>query len=103
VKIVPAAVLGRGVISDAQAKETLAELLQREGYSAMDAVKTGKVVLLSEDLFRSEAGQTAAAVCMAKVMYPDLFEDTDANEAAAELLTESSGTAADGIYYYNTH
>lgn len=99
VKVVPGSVLGGGVQSSAQAQALREELLARSGWSEMEAVQKGRVVLLSEELLYTQAGRTAAEVYLAKALYPALFEDTDADEALRALEEESGGTAS-GLFFF---
>ena len=100
VKCVDGPVLGSGVLSDVGAREVRAQLLSRDGWSGIGAGKAGIVVVISSELLRSAAGQTAAAVYLAAAMYPELMADTDPAEALQALLTESAGTAPTGMYAY---
>ena len=100
VKCVDSSVLGSGVMSAAGAEAVRSEILSRPGWSDIEACRAQRVVILSESLLRSSAGQTAAAVYIAKVLYPSLFEDTDPDEAFKALMLESAGQEPFGIYAY---
>ena len=52
------------------------------------AGKNRRVLLLSEAFLSAPQLQTAAAVCLAKAMYPDLFDDIDAAQAVGQLADE---------------
>ncbi len=92
VKVVPQASLSA-------AESVLAELRAREGLAETDAVRTGRVILLSEELLNTAAGQTAAAVEIACRLYPQLMDDVDPAEALQQLMTEAGRSAA-GTYWY---
>lgn len=98
VKCVESGLLGRDVLAVSAAQTVRENLLAREGWNAMDAVKSGTVLLLSQELLRSPAGQTAAAVYLAKSMYPAQMSDIDPDEALRLLMQESTGTEPGGIY-----
>lgn len=98
VKCVESGLLGRDVLAVSAAQTVRENLLAREGWNAMDAVKSGTVLLLSQELLRSPAGQTAAAVYLAKTMYPAQMSDIDPDEALRLLMQESAGTEPGGIY-----
>lgn len=100
VKCVDSSVLGSGVTSTSSAQSVLSDMLLRPGWETMDAVKTETVILISDELMRSAAGQTAAAVYIAKEMYPTIFEDIDADGALKLLMEESAGTEVSGVYAY---
>ena len=80
VKVVERSVLGSGVSSTRQAETVCGALKAREGWSGLDAVRNGRVILLSEELLSGQARRTGAAVLLAKAMYPSLFSDTDGGE-----------------------
>ena len=66
VKVVERSALGSGVPSTRQA-ETICEALKaREGWSGLDAVRNGRVILLSEELLSGQARRTGAAFLLAK-------------------------------------
>lgn len=92
VKVVDSSVLGSGVYSTAAAQTVRDALAAREGWSGLDAVKNGRVILLSQELLATQAGRTAAQVLLAKAMYPSLLSDTDADEALSALMAESGRT-----------
>ena len=43
--------------------------------------------------------QTAASLCLAKAMYPDLFADIDAAQAVGQLADEA-GAQTGGPWFY---
>ena len=77
----------------------LSQLKGREGLAETDAVRTGRVILISESLLNTAAGQTAAAVAIACRLYPQLMGDVDPYEALQQLL-EEAGRSAGGTYWY---
>lgn len=100
VKFVESSVLGPGALSSSAAQALCGELLAREGVRETAAAKNGQVLLLSESLLDTPQLQTAAAVCLAKAMYPDLFADIDAAQAVGQLA-EESGAESGGIWFYS--
>ena len=100
VKCVSSSVLGSGVMSVSGAEAVKNEILSRPGWGDIEACRAKRVVIISESLLRSSAGQTAAAIYIAKALYPSLFEDTDPDEAFKALMLESSGQEPLGIYAY---
>jgi len=101
VKVVDGSVLGSGIGSDAVARDVLAALETRPGWETLDAVQSGRIMLLSEELLRDQSMRLAASVYLAKAMYPTLFEDTDPGEALRMLSEEAYGSAVWGIYFYS--
>ena len=72
----------------------------REGWSQIDAVQNGRVILLSQELLSAGAGKTGAEVLLAKAIYPGLFSDTDGDEALRALTQEAYGTPMSGTFIY---
>ena len=100
VKVVERSVLGSGVSSTRQAETVCGALKAREGWSGLDAVRNGRVILLSEELLSGQARRTGAAVLLAKAMYPSLFSDTDGGEALRALTQEAYCAPASGTFIY---
>ena len=100
VTIVEGSVLGRGAVSTGAAKGIRDALLAREGWTAIDAVRSGRVLLLSEELMGAPYLQTYALLAMAKTANPELFADVDLDEALDMLAGEAVGTAPAGVYSY---
>lgn len=100
VKVVERSVLGSGVQSTRQAEAVCTALKAREGWSRIDAVQNGRVILLSQELLSGGAGKTGAEVLLAKAIYPALFGDTDGDEALRALTQEAYGTPMSGTFIY---
>ena len=100
VKVVESSVLGSGVQSTRQAEAVCGALKAREGWSRIDAVQNGRVILLSEELLSGGAGKTGAELLLAKAIYPALFGDTDGDEALRALTQEAYGAPASGTFIY---
>ena len=101
VKIVGGSVLGTGVSETGAARKIYADLLSREGFSAIDAVRNGRVLLLSDELLQAPHLQTAAQLLIAKTAKPDLLADVNINQALEMLAEEATGSIPAGIFYYN--
>ena len=99
VKIVPASVLGDGILSTALAAQVRDELCRRPDWNSLPAVQQNRVFLLSESLLKSAPLRTAAMVYLAKAMYPALFEDVNADEALRQLAAED-GLSISGAYVF---
>ncbi len=100
VKIVDKSVLGSGVLSEAAARQAYAALVSREGWAAIDAVRSGRVLLLSGELLEAPHLRTAAALIIAKGSNPELFQDVDLKEALDMLTEEATGLLPSGLFYY---
>ena len=100
VKIVDSSILGSGIGSDRKAAALYEKLRSREGWSAIDAVKNDRILLLSGELLEAPYRQTAAMVMIARTASPTLFPDVDPEEMLRMLTEEATGTQPTGIYYY---
>ena len=100
VKITDRSVLGTGVAGSGAAQALLNGLLTREGWAQTDAVQNRRVLLLSEELLEAPHLQKAAALLIAKTANPELFSDTDPEEAIRMLQEEAAGGSTAGLYYY---
>jgi hypothetical protein len=100
VKVVPGDILGSSVTSAEAAELFLTDLLSREGWNGIEAVRQDCVLLLSEELLSEPWLQTAAMLALAKMGNPDLYEDVDLNDALEKLGLEATGAAPSGLYWY---
>ena len=75
--------------------DTLGELLARDGLRETTAAKNGRALLLCESMTDAPQLQTAAALCLAKAMYPDLFADIDAAQAVGQQVEAEHQQAHD--------
>jgi len=87
--------------SDAQKKlkKMRDEIMHRPGLSEVDAVKNGKVYVLSSAL-TSELGSIVGIIYFAKWFHPELFEDIDPEGAHKELVQKFYGVELEGIWVY---
>jgi iron complex transport system substrate-binding protein len=74
------------------------EMMNRPGWSELKAVRNGQVYIEGKDLL----GATAAIhLCyLAKLLYPDRFEDLDVEAFHKEYLEKYQGLEFKGIYLY---
>ena len=101
VKVTDRSVLGTGTVSDGAARGIYESLLARDGWTAIDAVRNGRVLLLSEEMLEAPYLRLAATLLIAKTAAPEQFADVDAGKALEMLQEEAAGTVSSGIYYYN--
>lgn len=101
VKVTDRSVLGTGVVSADNARRVYADLLKRDGWSALDAVRNSRVLLLSEELLEAPHLQLFAMLLIAKTANPNGFADVSPDEALAMLGEEAAGSIPSGIYYFN--
>lgn len=100
VKAVDRSVLGTGVVSTGAAQAVYAGLKARDGWQAMDAVRNGRVLLLSEELLEAPYLQVAAMLIIAQCAQPELLADVNVETALEMLAEEATGIIPSGIYYY---
>lgn len=101
VKAVDGGVLGKGVSSPDKARRVYAALIARSGWSRIDAVRSGRVLLLSEELLEAPCLQTVAMLAIAKTANPALMADVDIGKALALLSEEAAGSAPSGVFFYH--
>ena len=92
VKFVDESVLGSNISSTYFAAALNAAITERPGWGATEAVRNNRIILFSEQMLESEATQLAVKLLVARLMYPELFEDVNVNATVAELTNELSGT-----------
>ena len=91
-------VVSGGALDTGAAQALCSELAARSDWGEIGAVREKRVLVLSGRLLDTQAGQVAAMVFLAKLMYPEQMEDVDAAEALRELTEEASGSAYMGTY-----
>ncbi len=89
-----------GALDAGAARELCIALAERPDWAGVSAVRERRVLVFSERLLDTQAGRTAAAVFLAKLLYPAQLEDVDADEAL-RALTEEAGGAYSGVYAYS--
>ena len=99
VKWVDASVLGENALGTEAAQSVCKNLLTRKGVHELASARDKRILLLSASLLDTPQLQTAAAVCLAQAMYPDLFADVDAAQAVRQLADES-GVSSGGVWVY---
>ena len=89
-----------GALDMLSAQSICDELAARPDWGAITAIREKRVIVLSSRLLETQAGQVAAMVYLAKLMYPEQMEDVDADEALRALTEEATGSAYVGAYAY---
>lgn len=100
VKIVDRNALGFGVADAAQARSIYRSMLSRPDWAGIDAVRSGRVLLASEQLLASPHLRTALVLYIAKLAAPDQFEDVDPEEALRSLAQEAGSMLMEDILFY---
>ncbi len=99
IKWVDSSVLGSGVSTTGNAQALRDAILARPELAETDAVRNGRVLLLSRELRDTEAGRLASAVFAARALYADSFADVNPEEALT-LLSQEAGAPLSGIFAY---
>ena len=100
VKAVDSRILGPGVSSAGRAREVYTDLLNRAGWSSLNAVRNGRVILLSEELLEAPYLRVAAMLAVARTASPNLLAEVDPDRALEMLAEEATGSVPTGIYFY---
>lgn len=91
--------IGYGVTETEALKEMREAMMKRAGWDQLDAVKNGRVYLISTDL--SASPRDVITLCyMAKWFYPKLFEDIDPSSIHREILEKFHGLQYRGLWVY---
>lgn len=100
VKIVGADILGHRAAGTGAAQQVYNALLRREGWDGIDAVRNGRIVILSEEMLQAPHLRVMAELIIAKAANPESFADTETGTAFEKLSEEATGSLPAGIYYY---
>jgi len=94
---------GYAVDDDSRLKAYRDGIMKAPGFAFVDAVRDGRVYVISGD-FSLGPQMTIGAVVVAKWLYPDLFADLDPQEIHREFLREFMGVdpeiAGEGAFVY---
>lgn len=96
IKYVDSSVLGKGIASTAAAQEIADSISTRNGWNEIPAVQSNSIIIISDSLLETQAGQLTIELCIAKTMYPALYSDVD----ISKVYKQTSGSDFDGIYLY---
>ena len=100
VKMADSGVLGTGIQFTAAARRICDAMASRNGWRSMEAVRNGRILVLSGELMQTEYLRVFAALAVAKSAYPDLMADVDLDQALEMLVQEATGSGSNGIFYY---
>ncbi|OKY77470.1 MAG: ABC-type Fe(3+)-hydroxamate transport system periplasmic component [Candidatus Methanohalarchaeum thermophilum] len=99
VKVVTGDAFGYNIDNSTRASEIYGEIVNREGLSEVDAVKDGKVILISEDVL-SAMRHPVGATYLAKGLYPEKLKDLEPGEIHETYLEEFQNIRYDGNWFY---
>ena len=102
IKVVGASkeILGFGINDLSKAEETYNTLIGRTGWANLDAVKNNKVYILDNSTTLSAQGSIIGALQIAKICYPDKFEDINVEDIHKELYSKFYGIDLEGTFIY---
>jgi len=81
-------------------KRSRDEIMNRPGSGAIDAVRNERVYIFPFSMILSSARWPVGICYLAKMFYPDRFEDVDSDEFHAEWLKKWNGLEYKGVYVY---
>ena len=90
---------GRGTENAEPLMELREEIVNRSGWSEIDAVKNEKVYMIAWDIYGGPS-QVVSIYYMAKWFYPHLFEDFDPESIHKEMLENFMGLEYKGVLVY---
>lgn len=93
-------VFGNEITDNSKAKGIYDGILARPGWSDIDAVKNGKVLVLSSRIGKCSLGTALFPMYMAKMAYPEEFKDINPDEYLDDMLQKYWGTKLSGIWSY---
>ncbi len=99
VKVTDSSVLGAGVYGTGAAEAVYESLRSRPGWGETDAVRNGRILLISRAMLEAPYLQTAAMVLVAQTANPALFADTDPDKMLEMLTEEATGTLPSGTFF----
>ncbi len=85
--------------SEEAMKKKRSEIMSRPTWGKIDAVKSGKVYMLSSDIYTSPRAVVGIAY-MAKWLHPELFQDVDPEAINKEFLEKFHGLELKGVWAY---
>jgi iron complex transport system substrate-binding protein len=88
---VTAGILGTDITDKAPAIAEYQRLKNRPGWSELQAVQNGKLLLLSSDITTSPEGSVIGPLLIAKAAYPERFTDIDPIAVYADMLRRFFG------------
>jgi len=91
--------LGWDAESEEEFKAIRDEIMSRPELANTNAVKNGQVYVISFDV-AGGAGKKFGPVFLAKVLYPEKFQDMDPMEFYREYLRRFQGLEYRGVYLY---
>jgi iron complex transport system substrate-binding protein len=91
--------LGWNAQNDTEFKALRDEILNRSELSSTNAIKNGQVYVMSFDI-AGGAGKKFGPVFLAKLLYPEKFQNLDSGAFYREYLEKFQGLEYKGVYLY---
>lgn len=93
-------IMGETVTDPTAAADLYNSIVSRPGWDGVDAVVNGKVLLLHSRICTTPLGLGICPLVMAKLAYPEKFEDIDPNAYLEDMLAEYWNEELVGIWTY---
>ena len=93
-------ILGDKITDTTKVKEVYSNLLGRTGWDTLDSVKNKNVYILDNSTTLSAQGLIVGALEIAKICYPDKFEDINPEEIHKELYEKFYNMDLEGMFLY---
>ena len=87
------------VVSGPATSRQMEDFRARPGLQETNALKSGRVLLVSESMLTSPCRQTIVKLKIAAMAYPDLFADMDLNQASRMLMAEEGSPLPESALY----
>ena len=91
--------LGHGIVATEPLTNYLAVFVDRPGWEGIDAVRDGRVYLISHAI-GGGTGKFIGTLFFARLFHPELFADIDPDAVLQEYYLRFHGQTFDGIFIY---
>lgn len=93
-------IMGETVTDPTAAKELYDEFLARPGWTGVDAVKNGNILMLHSRICTTPLGVGICPLYVAKMAYPEKFEDVDPDAYLKDMLNRYWNEELTGIWTF---
>lgn len=93
-------IMGETINDPTAVQEVYNGIVSRPGWSGVNAVKDGKVLILYSRIGTSPLGLAMAPLYIAKTAYPDQFQDVDPDTYLSDMLSTYWGEELTGIWTF---
>lgn len=93
-------IMGETVTDPTAIRELYDEIVARPGWTGVDAVKNGNILLLHNRICTTPLGLGICPLYVAKMAYPEKFEDVDPNTYLKDMLNRYWNEELTGIWTF---